>query len=262
MTYKLTGSPILKGEKNVTIVTIEKEETGRYSYERVELPGNRTRDNEEVLIQAVLDFIRTELNPTSAIVTTQAKLEQTLTKLEQAEQKVAQTQANLEQTKEKLTQAEAKQTATDQAVKHNQEETGRYGKIIHAVVLNAVAGKTIAYGTNYKELVELIPLAEVGKRYLAHDLITIEDPAHVEVDGEGKRILVQLNKEFTYNGEPVSDFARNGRLEMDGTGAAWKYEPKEQNEPTNVAPVATVSTTATVAPTTAEPPATTVTPNQ
>ena len=226
MTYKLTGSPILKGEKNVTIVTIEKEEPGRYSYERVELPGNRTQDNEEVLIQAVLDFIRTELNPTSAIVTTQAKLEQTLTKLEQTEQKVAQAQANLEQTQEKLTQAEAKQTVTDQAVKHNQEETDRYGKIIHAVVLNAVAGKTIAYGTNYKELVELIPLAEVGKHYLAHDLITIEDLAHVEVDGEGKRILVQLNKEFTYNGEPVSDFARNGRLEMDGTGAAWKYEPK------------------------------------
>ena len=212
MTYKLTGSPILKGEKNVTIVTIEKEEPGRYSYERVELPGNRTNDNEEVLIQAVLDFIRTELDPTNAIVTAQAKLEQTLAKLEQAEQKLAET--------------ETKQTATDQAVKHNQEETDRYGKIIHAVVLNAVAGKTIAYGTNYKELVELIPLAEIGKHYLAHDLITIEDPTHVEVDGEGKRILIQLNKEFTYNGEPVSDFARNGRLEMDGTGAAWKYEPK------------------------------------
>lgn len=212
MTYKLTGSPILKGEKNVTIVTIEKEEPGRYSYERVELPGNRTHDNEEVLIQAVLDFIRTELDPTSALVQAQAKLEETHVKLQENEQKLA--------------QAEAKQTATDQAVKHNQEETDRYGKIIHAVVLNAVAGKTIAYGTNYKELVELIPLAEVGKHYLAHDLITIEDPAHVEVDGEGKRILIQLNKEFTYNGEPVSDFERNGRLEMDGTGAAWKYEPK------------------------------------
>lgn len=212
MTYKLTGSPILKGEKNVTIVTIEKEEPGRYSYERVELPGNRTNDNEEVLVQAVLDFIRTELDPTNAIVQAQAKLEQNLAKLEQTEQKLAQT--------------EAKQTATDQEVKHNKAETDRYGKIIHAVVLNAVAGKTIAYGTNYKELVELIPLAEVGKHYMAHDLITIEDPAHVEVDGEGKRILIQLNKEFTYNGEPVSDFARNGRLEMDGTGAAWKYEPK------------------------------------
>jgi len=157
------------------------------------------------LVQAVLDHIRTELDPTSAIVQAQAKLQE-------AEQELAATKA--------------KQTATDQAVKHNQEETDRYGKIIHAVVLNAVAGKTIAYGTNYKELVELIPLAEVGKHYLAHDLITIEDPTHVEVDGEGKRILVQLNKEFTYNGEPVSDFARNGRLEMDGTGAAWKYEPK------------------------------------
>ena len=247
MTYKLTGSPILKGEKNVTIVTIEKEEPGRYSYERVELPGNRTNDNEEVLIQAVLDFIRTELDPTNAIVTAQAKLEQTLAKLEQAEQKLAET--------------ETKQTATDQAVKHNQEETDRYGKIIHAVVLNAVAGKTIAYGTNYKELVELIPLAEIGKHYLAHDLITIEDPTHVEVDGEGKRILVQLNKEFTYNGEPVSDFARNGRLEMDGTGAAWKYEPQEQNAPTTVAPAAAVSTTATVTPTATEPSATTVAPN-
>ena len=247
MTYKLTGNPILKGEKNVTIVTIEKEEPGRYSYERVELPGNRTNDNEEVLVQAVLDFIRTELDPTNAIVTAQAKLEQTLAKLEQAEQKVAQT--------------EAKQTATDQEVKHNKAETDRYGKIIHAVVLNAVAGKTIAYGTNYKELVELIPLAEIGKHYLAHDLITIEDPAHVEVDGEGKRILVQLNKEFTYNGEPVSDFARNGRLEMDGTGVAWKYEPKEQNEPTTVAPATAVSTTATVTPTVSEPSATTVAPN-
>lgn len=212
MTYKLTGSPTLKGEKNVTIVTIEKEETGRYSYERVELPGNRTQDNEEVLIQAVLDFIRTELDPTSALVQAQAKLEETHVKLQEAEQKLA--------------QAEVKQTATDQAVKHNQEETDRYGKISHALVLALVTGKVIPYGTTYKILADLIPTAEIGKRYMANDLIAIEDPAHVEVDGEGKRILVQLNKEFTYNGEPVSDFARNGRLELDGTGAAWKYEPK------------------------------------
>ena len=213
-----------------------------------ELEGDRLGDTDETLIEAVKDVLRTELDPTSAIVQAQAKLQETQAKLEQAEQKLAQT--------------ETRQTATDEAVKHNQAETDRYGKIIHAVVLNAVAGKTIAYGTIYKELVELIPLAEVGKRYLAHDLITIEDPAHVEVDGEGKRILVQLNKEFTYNGEPVSDFVRNGRLEMDGIGAAWKYEPKEQNESTNVAPAAAVSTTATVTPTATEPSATTVAPNQ
>ena len=248
MTYKLTGSPTLKGEKNVTIVTIEKEEPGRYSYERVELPGNRMNDNEEVLIQAVLDHIRTELDPTSALVQTQAKLEETHVKLQEAEQKLA--------------QAEAKQTATDQAVKQNKTESDHYGKVSYALVLTLITEKLLQYGTAYKVLVDLIQSAEVGKHYMPGDLITIEDPAHVEVDGEGKRVLVQLNREFTYNGEPASDFIRNGRLERDGYGAAWKYEPKEQNEPTNVAPVATVSTTATVAPTTAEPPATTVTPNQ
>ena len=248
MTYKLTGSPILKGEKNVTIVTIEKEETGRYSYERVELPGNRTNDNEEVLIQAVLDFIRTELDPTSALVQAQAKLEETHVKLQEAEQKLA--------------QAEAKQTATDQAVQQNKTESDHYGKVSYALVLTLITEKLLQYGTSYKVLVDLIQSAEVGKHYIPGDLITIEDPAHVEVDGEGKRVLVQLNREFTYNGEPASDFIRDGRLERDGYGVAWKYEPKEQNEPTPVAPAAAVSTTSTVAPTTAEPSATTVISNQ
>ena len=224
-----------------TVVTIRKEQP--FTYYTRELDGDHQGDSDEKIIQAVLEQVRAELDPTSAIVQAQAKLQETQAKLQEAEQKLAET--------------EAKQTATDQAVKHNQEETDRYGKIIHAVVLNAVAGKTIAYGTNYKELVELIPLAEVGKHYMAHDLITLEDPAHVEVDGEGKRILIQLNREFTYNGELVSDFARNGRLEMDGTGAAWKYEPQE----TTVAPAAAVSTTATVTPTATEPSATTVAPN-
>ncbi len=204
-TYELAIKPYLKGGENVTVVAIKAKSAGRYSYEECELQGDRTQDSEGSIIQAVLDLVRTELDPGSAIVQTQAKLEQAQAKLEQVE---------------------AKTTVTDQAVQHNREETDRYGKIIHAVVLNAVASKSIAYGTSYKELVELIPLAETGKTYHAHDLVAIEDPNHIEVDGEGKRILVQFNKEFTYNGEPVSDFARNGRLELDGTGAAWKYEPK------------------------------------
>ncbi len=204
-TYELAIKPYLKGGENVTVVAIKAKSAGRYSYEECELQGDRTQDSEGSIIQAVLDLVRTELDPGSALVQTQAKLEQQQAKLEQAEAKI---------------------TVTDQAVQHNREETDRYGKIIHAVVLNAVASKSIAYGTSYKELVELIPLAEVGKTYHAHDLVAIEDPNYIEVDGEGKRILVQFNKEFTYNGEPVSDFARNGRLELDGTGAAWKYEPK------------------------------------
>lgn len=214
MTYKLTGSPILKGEKNVTIVTIEKEEPGRYSYERVELPGNRTNDNEEVLIQAVLDFIRTELDPTNAIVTAQAKLEQTLAKLEQAEQKVAQAQANLEQTQEKLTQAEAKQNDLEALA-------NRINKVVRVMAQDSIMGEKVSYGTTYKEMVELFPLAEVGKVYEPGAIFAVEDPSHAEINGEGKRILIQTNQSFTYQGETLTQL--EGTPYQNGVLATWKF---------------------------------------
>lgn len=252
MTYKLTGNPTLKGEKNVTIVTIEKEEPGRYSYERVELPGNRTNDNEEVLIQAVLDFIRTELDPTNAIVTAQAKLEQTLAKLEQAEQKVAQAQANLEQTQEKLSQAEAKQNDLEALA-------NRINKVVRVMAQDSIMGEKVSYGTTYKEMVELFPLAEVGKVYEPGEIFAVEDPSHAEINGEGKRILIQTNQSFTYQGETLAQL--EGTPYQNGVLATWKFSaPKAPNEPT-VASAAAVSTTATVTPTVTEPSATTVTPN-
>lgn len=205
--YELASKPYTRGfgDNIKTVVEIRLSEGNRYSTNMRELSGNRTSEPEDVLIQDVLDILKAELDPGSAIVKTQAQLEQ-------ANQKIAQN--------------ESEQNKLAALIKQTEENSKVNQKVIHVLVLNSVMSKNIGYGTIYKELVELIPLAEVGKRYMAHDLITIEDPAHVEVDGEGKRILIQLNREFTYNGEPVSDFSRNGRLEMDGTGAAWKYEPK------------------------------------
>ena len=207
MTYKLTGSPILKGEKNVTIVTIEKEEPGRYSYERVELPGNRTHDNEDVLIQAVLDHIRTELDPTSAIVQAQAKLQE-------AEQKVAQAQANLEQTQEKLTQAEAKQNDLEALA-------NRINKVVRVMAQDSIMGEKVSYGTTYKEMVELFPLAEVGKVYEPGSIFAVEDPSHAEINGEGKRILIQTNQSFTYQGETLAQL--EGTPFQNGVLATWKF---------------------------------------
>ena len=158
------------------------------------------------MIQAVLDILKSELDPGSAIVQTQNKLEQ-------AEQQIAHNKSE--------------QDRLAQVIKQTEENTKVNQKVIHVLVLNSVMSKNIEYGTTYKELVELIQPAEVGKTYLPHDLITIEDPSHIEVNGEGKRILVQLNKEFTYNGEPVSAFVTNGTLEQNGTGVAWKFEGKE-----------------------------------
>ncbi len=140
--YELATRPYLRGSgDNIrTVVEIRLEDGTRYSTNMRELVGDRTTEQEDVLIQAVLDIIKAELDPASAIVQTQAKLEEAT---------------------HKLAETEAKQTATDQAVKHNQEETDRYGKIIHAVVLNAVAGKTIAYGTIYQFLVDSMYISHI-----------------------------------------------------------------------------------------------------
>ncbi|MCY7159902.1 hypothetical protein MK484_04520 [Streptococcus mitis] len=206
--YNLSTKPYLRisGSNVETVVEIQLSEGNRYSTNSRSFPGDRTNEPEDVLIQAVLDILKAELDPGAAIVKTQAQLEQ-------ANQKIAQN--------------ESEQNRLSTLVKQTQENARLSGKLLHIMVLNSVMSKNIAYGTTYKELVELIPLAEVGKTYLPHDLITIEDPEHVEVNGEGKRILVQLNKEFTYNGEPVSAFVTNGSLEQNGTGVAWKFEGKE-----------------------------------
>ena len=199
--YELASKPYTRGfgENVATVVEIRLSEGNRYSTNMRELTGDRTNESEDTLIQAVLDILKAELDPGAAIVQAQAKLEKTAQRQDELSALIKQTEENS---------------------KVNQ-------KVIHVLVLNSVMSKNIEYGTTYKELIELIPLAEVGKTYLPHDLITIEDPEHVEVNGEGKRILVQLNKEFTYNGEPVSAFVIKGSLEQDGIGVAWKFEGKE-----------------------------------
>ena len=206
--YNLSTKPYLRisGSNVETVVEIQLSEGNRYSTNSRSFPGDRTNEPEDVLIQAVLDVLKSELDPSSAIVQAQNKLEQ-------AEQQIAQNKSE--------------QDRLALVIKQTEENSKVNQKVIHVLVLNSVMSKNIEYGTTYKELIELIPLAEVGKTYLPHDLITIEDPEHIEVNGEGKRILVQLNKEFTYNGEPVSAFVTNGSLEQNGTGVAWKFEGKE-----------------------------------
>ena len=206
--YNLSTKPYLRisGSNVETVVEIQLSEGNRYSTNSRSFTGDRTNEPEDVLIQAVLDILKAELDPGSAIVKTQAQLEQ-------AEQQIAHNKSE--------------QDRLAQVIKQTEENAKVNQKVIHVLVLNSVMSKNIEYGTTYKELVELIQPAEIGKTYLPHDLITIEDPEHVEVNGEGKRILVQLNKEFTYNGEPVSAFVTNGILEQNGTGVAWKFEGKD-----------------------------------
>lgn len=199
--YTLANKPYTRGlgDNVMTVVEIKLADGNRYSSNLRELVGDRTNETEDVLIQAVLDILRTELDPGSAIVQAQSKIEQ-------AEQK--------------LTQTENKQNEL-------LEITEKINKVVRVMAQDSIMGEKIAYGTTYKELVELFPLVENGKSYAPGSMFAIEDPEHVELNGEGKRILVQTNQHFIYQGETLKQL--EGSPSQNGIIAVWKWEvPKPE----------------------------------
>ena len=207
--YTLANKPYTRGlgDNVVTVVEIKLADGNRYSSNLRELAGDRTNESEDVLIQAVLDILRTELDPGSAIVQAQSKIEQ-------AEQK--------------LTQTENKQNEL-------LEITDKINKVVRVMAQDSIMGEKIAYGTTYKELVELFPLVKNGESYAPGSMFAIEDPEHVELNGEGKRILVQTNQQFIYQGESLKQL--EGSPSQNGILAIWKWEvPKPEANATNATP--------------------------
>lgn len=128
MSYELAIKPYLKGGENVTVVAIKMENKGRYSYEQCELLGDHTQDSEDTLIQAVLELVRTELDPTSAIVKNQEQLAKTTEALEKANQLMdgmqkvnLQNAQDIEDILARLEELES-QGKTDQAEKEEADE--------------------------------------------------------------------------------------------------------------------------------------------
>ena len=194
--YNLSTKPYLRisGSNVETVVEIQLSEGSRYSTNSRSFPGDRTNESEDVLIQAVLDVLKSELDPSSAIVQAQNKLEQ-------AEQQIA----------------------------HNRSEQNRLSalankidKVVRVMAQDSIMGEKIAYGTTYKELVELFPLVENDKSYSPGDMFVIENPEHVELNGEGKRVLIQTNQAFTYKGESFKQL--EGAPSQNGLLAIWKWE--------------------------------------
>ena len=159
-----------------------------------ELPGDQTAKSDEELIEAVKNIIRAELDPGAAIVKAQAQLEQ-------AEQKIAQNESN---------QNRLSALAT------------KINKVVRVMAQDSIMGEKISYGTTYKELVELFPIVEEGKVYQPGDMFVIENPEHAELNGEGKRVLIQTNQAFTYKGESFKQL--EGVPSQNGILAIWKWE--------------------------------------
>ena len=202
--YNLSTKPYLRisGSNVETVVEIQLSEGNRYSTNSRSFPGDRTNEPEDVLIQAVLDVLKSELDPSSAIVQAQNKLEQ-------AEQQIA----------------------------HNKSEQDRLSalankidKVVRVMAQDSIMGEKISYGTTYKELVELFPLVEKGKVYQPGDMFVIEDPEHVELNGEGKRVLIQTNQAFTYKDESIKQL--EGVPSQNGLLAVWKWDGTKNDKQT------------------------------
>ena len=74
--YELASKPYTRGfgDNLKTVVEIRLSEGNRYSTNMRELAGDRTDESDDVLIKAVLDIVKTEIDPSSAIVQTQEQL--------------------------------------------------------------------------------------------------------------------------------------------------------------------------------------------
>jgi hypothetical protein len=202
--YELASKPYTRGfgDNIKTVVEIRLSEGNRYSTNMRELSGDRTTEQEDVLIQAVLDILKAELDPGSAIVKTQAQLEQ-------ANQKIAQN--------------ESEQNRLSALA-------NKIDKVVRVMAQDSIMGEKIAYGTTYKELVELFPLVEEGKVYQPGDMFVIEDPEHVELNGEGKHVLIQTNQVFTYKGESIKQL--EGGPSQNGLLAVWKWDGTKNDKQT------------------------------
>ena len=179
------------------------------AFERV-LIGDRTNESDEVLIQAVLGQVATELNPAEGV----KKLQEDL-------------HAQSESYETKLAEKD-KKIAENKAVSD------------WAVLVAVTNTENPLDPTLYARGLELIEAGQAGKAYKPYEIFTVNDPSHTPKFGEGQRVLVQVNQDFTYNNETVADL--EGALSQNGKLAVWKWtEPKPA---TATDPMTTATTTA------------------
>lgn len=192
MTFKVVNK--YAQDANRTFVAI-RQEAPYTAFDRV-LVGDRTNETDEVLIQAVLGQVATELNPAEGVKKLQEDLQ---TQAQEYEAKLEQKDAKI---------AEVKAVAD------------------WAVLARVTDTENPLDPTVFKRGLELVELGKTGKTYQPQEIFTLENPNHVEKFQEGKRVMVQVNEAFTYQGETLEQLAT---LEQNGKLGIWKWtEPKPE----------------------------------
>lgn len=185
-------------ESGRTFVAI-RQESPYTAFDRV-LLGDRVNETDEVLIQAVLGQVTTELNPADGVKKLQEDLQ---TQAQEYE-------AKLEQKDVKI--AEVKSVAD------------------WAVLVRVTDVDNPLDPTLFKRGLELVDLGQTGKTYQPQEIFTLENPNHVEKFQEGKRVMIQVNEAFTYQGQSLEELAS---LEQNGKLGIWKWTEPKKEEPSS-----------------------------
>ena len=152
-----------------------------------------------IVMEAVIGLVTTELNPAEGVKTLNVELikqkEQFNSDLAEKDTKIAETKA-----------------------------------VADWAVLAAVTNTESPLDpTLYARGLELVEAGQAGKTYKPYEIFTVNDPSHTPKYGEGQRVLVQVNQEFTYNNETVADL--EGSLSQNGKLAVWKWTEPKANAP-------------------------------
>ena len=177
-------------DSNRTFVAI-RQESPYTAFDRV-LIGDRTNEPDNVLIESVLGLVATEFNPAEGVKKLQEDLH---TQAQEYEVKLAEKDAKI---------AEVKAVAD-------------WSVLVRVTDVDNPLDPTL-----FKRGLELVELGQVGKTYKPQEIFTLENPEHGELYQEGKRVMVQVNEAFTYQGQTVKELAD---LERNGKLGIWKWEP-------------------------------------
>ena len=196
MTFKVVNKYLQ--ENNRTFVAI-RQDAPYTAFDRV-LLGDRVNETDEALIQAVLGQVTTELNPADGVKKLQEDLQ---TQAQEYEAKLEQKDAKI---------AEVKAVA-DWAV------------LVRVTDVDHPLDPTL-----FKRGLELVDLGQTGKTYQAQEIFALENSNHIEKFQEGKRVMIQVNEPFTYQGQTLEELAT---LEQNGKLGIWKWTEPRKEEPSS-----------------------------
>ena len=196
MTFKIINKYLQ--ENNRTFVAI-RQEAPYTAFDRV-LIGDRVNESDEELIKAVIGQVTTEFNPAEGVKKLQEDLQ---TQAQEYEGKLAEKDTKI---------AEVKAVAD------------------WAVLARVTDTDNPLDPTVFKRGLELVDLGKVGKTYQSQEIFTLENPNHIEKYQEGRRVMVQVNEPFTYQGETLEQLAS---LEQNGKLGIWKWTEPKQERPAN-----------------------------